>query len=120
MTDMPQMVALLQRHGRRFGGGDRRGGAAALLGRRRSRLADGARLLAVVGALIGAISLTGSIIAWAKLDGRMDKRFTFPGQQCVQRAVFAGGDRLGVLTVYGLEQPVIIGFFVAGAGRWAC
>jgi NAD(P) transhydrogenase subunit beta len=37
--------------------------------------------LAVLGALIGAVSMTGSIIAWAKLDGRMDKRFTFPGQQ---------------------------------------
>ena len=34
-------------------------------------------VLAVVGALIGSISLTGSVIAWAKLDGRMDRRYTF-------------------------------------------
>jgi hypothetical protein len=34
-----------------------------------------------LGALIGAVAFSGSIIAWAKLDGRMDKRFTFPGQQ---------------------------------------
>src|SRR3990167_2127082 len=35
-------------------------------------------VLAVLGSLIGAVSLTGSVIAWAKLDGRMDKRYTFP------------------------------------------
>lgn len=112
MTDMPQMVALYNGLG---------GGSAAAIGAvellRYS--AEGgapsqtALVLAVVGALIGSISLTGSIIAWAKLDGRMDKRFTFPGQQAFNALVFLAAIGLGVLTVYGLEQPVIIGFFVA-------
>ena len=112
MTDMPQMVALYNGLG---------GGSAAAIGAvellRYS--AEGgapsqtALVLAVVGALIGSISLTGSIIAWAKLDGRMDRRFTFPGQQAFNALVFLVAIALGALTVYGLEQPVIIGFFIA-------
>ena len=54
---------------------------------------------AVIGALIGAVSLSGSIIAWAKLDGVLDKRFTFPGQQYFNLLVFlaaVAGRRLPV------------------------
>ncbi|MBP6626159.1 MAG: NAD(P)(+) transhydrogenase (Re/Si-specific) subunit beta [Arenimonas sp.] len=112
MTDMPQMVALYNGLG---------GGSAAAIGAvellRFSAAGEApsqtALVLAVVGALIGSISLTGSVIAWAKLDGRMDKRFTFPGQQAFNALVFLLAIGLGVLTVYGLQQPVIIGFFVA-------
>ncbi len=130
MTDMPQMVALYNGLG---------GGSAAAIGAvellRFSAAAHPgafpadavatagdpaiagvpmtALVLAVVGALIGSISLTGSVIAWAKLDGRMDKRFTFPGQQAFNGLVFLVAIVLGALTVYGLQQPVIIGFFVA-------
>src|SRR3546814_7817197 len=55
-------------------------------------------VLGVLGALIGSVSLSGSVIAWAKLDGRMDKRYTFPGQQLFNAAVaiatvVLGGDR---------------------------
>src|SRR5688572_18385274 len=128
MTDMPQMVALYNGMG---------GGSAAAIGAvellKFSTLAPaGATVervqgqlgavtqpgtvtltLAVVGALIGSISLTGSIIAWAKLDGRMDRRFTFPGQQVFNLLVFLAAIGLGVATIVWLEQPVIIGFFVA-------
>ena len=112
MTDMPQMVALYNGLG---------GGSAAAIGAvELLRFSDAgaapsqtALVLAVVGALIGSISLTGSVIAWAKLDGRLDKRFTFPGQQAFNALVFLVAVALGVLTVYGLQQPVIIGFFVA-------
>ena len=112
MTDMPQMVALYNGLG---------GGSAAAIGAvellRFSAAGEAPSqtvlVLAVVGALIGSISLTGSVIAWAKLDGRMDRRFTFPGQQAFNALVFLVAIALGVLTIYGLEQPVIIGFFVA-------
>ncbi len=112
MTDMPQMVALYNGLG---GGSAAAIGAVELLKFSDAGLAPSqtALVLAVVGALIGSISLTGSVIAWAKLDGRMDKRFTFPGQQAFNALVFLAAVGLGVLTVYGLEQPVIIGFFVA-------
>ena len=69
-------------------------------------------MLAVIGALIGAVSLTGSVIAWAKLDGRMDKRFTFPGQQYVQRAGRRRGGRAGRLVFIRWSVPAIIAFFV--------
>ena len=88
MTDMPQMVALFNGMG---GGSAAAIGAGELLKFTHPGAADTARsrrtALAVIGALIGSISMTGSIIAWAKLDGRMDKRFTFGGQQVVN---FAG------------------------------
>ena len=96
MTDMPQMVALYNGMG---GGSAAAIGAVELL----KFAAEGgapsqtALVLGVVGALIGSISLTGSIIAWAKLDGRMDKRFTFPGQQLFNGLVFLAAVALWIL-----------------------
>ena len=112
MTDMPQMVALYNGLG---GGSAAAIGAVELLKFSDAGLAPSqtALVLAVVGALIGSISLTGSVIAWAKLDGRLDKRFTFPGQQAFNALVFLVAVGLGVFTVTTLQQPVIIGFFVA-------
>jgi len=112
MTDMPQMVALYNGLG---GGSAAAIGAVELLKFSEAGMAPSQTVLvlATLGALIGSISLTGSVIAWAKLDGRMDRRFTFPGQQAFNALVFIAAIVLGALTVYGLEQPVIIGFFVA-------
>ena len=64
MTAMPQMVALYNGMG---GGAAGAIAAVALLGGR----AQGVTQLGVtlLGALIGAVSLSGSLIAWAKLDG---------------------------------------------------
>ncbi|MEO7252439.1 MAG: NAD(P)(+) transhydrogenase (Re/Si-specific) subunit beta, partial [Arenimonas sp.] len=112
MTDMPQMVALYNGMG---GGSAAAIGAVELLrfsalGRAPSQTA---LVLGVVGALIGSVSLTGSIIAWAKLDGRMDRRFTFPGQQWFNGLVFLVAIALGAASVLWLQQPVIIGFFIA-------
>jgi len=112
MTDMPQMVALYNGLG---GGSAAAIGAVELLKFSEAGMAPSQTVLvlATLGALIGSISLTGSVIAWAKLDGRMDRRFTFPGQQAFNLLVFLAAVVLGALTVYGLQQPVIIGFFVA-------
>ena len=112
MTDMPQMVALYNGMG---GGSAAAIGAVELLkfaqvGQAPSRTA---LVLGVVGALIGSISLTGSIIAWAKLDGRMDKRFTFPGQQLFNGLVFLAAVALGLASILWLQQPLIVGFFIA-------
>ncbi len=111
MTDMPQMVALYNGMG---GGSAAAIGLVELLKLSAHGAADpkAAVLFAVVGLLIGSISLTGSLIAWAKLDGRMDKRFTFPGQQFFNLAVFIGALVLACYHVLWLQQPVIIGFFV--------
>jgi proton-translocating NAD(P)+ transhydrogenase subunit beta len=112
MTDMPQMVALFNGMG---------GGSAAAIGAGELlKFTSGAEtpplatlLLAVVGALIGSISMTGSVIAWAKLDGRMDKRFTFGGQQAVNFLVFAVAVVAGAAVVFWkLDTSLVVAFFV--------
>ncbi len=112
ITDMPQMVALYNGMG---GGSAAAIGAVELL---RFSAAGGAPsmvtlVLGVVGALIGAVSLAGSVIAWAKLDGRMDKRYTFPGQQLFNLAVFVAALVLGGLVIHSLGIDFILAFFIA-------
>ena len=112
ITDMPQMVALFNGMG---------GGSAAAIGAvELFKYSAAGRapnivilVLAVIGALIGAVSLTGSIIAWAKLDGRMDKRYTFPGQQWFNALVALAAVMLGALAIHSLGVPAIIAFFAA-------
>ncbi|MBU8975397.1 NAD(P)(+) transhydrogenase (Re/Si-specific) subunit beta [Lysobacter sp. MMG2] len=111
ITDMPQMVALYNGMG---GGSAAAIGAVELLRFSAAGQAPSptALVLAVIGAAIGAISLSGSIIAWAKLDGRLDKRVVFPGQQLFNLAVFVAMLVLGGIVVHSLSVPAIIGFFV--------
>src|SRR5579875_945399 len=45
-------------------------------------------VLAFLVVLIGAVSFTGSLIAFAKLQGWMDRRFVFPLQRFVNLAIF--------------------------------
>ncbi|HZW19206.1 MAG TPA: NAD(P)(+) transhydrogenase (Re/Si-specific) subunit beta [Luteimonas sp.] len=112
ITDMPQMVALFNGMG---------GGSAAAIGAvELLRFAGiGAApsmttlVLGVLGALIGSVSLSGSVIAWAKLDGRMDKRYTFPGQQLFNAAIAIATVVLGAIVVHSLGVPMIIAFFIA-------
>ena len=128
ITDMPQMVALYNGMG---------GGSAAAIGavellryaflahRNTSHwsaqaLADLAArqpsgtmlLLAVVGAAIGAVSLSGSVIAWAKLDGRLDKRVTWPGQQVMNLLVALAVVVLAIIAASTLSAWAIVAFFV--------
>ncbi len=117
ITDMPQMVALYNGLG---------GGSAAAIGavellrwNAQAGLGDAApapllvRVLAVLGALIGAIALSGSVIAWAKLDGRMDRRYVFSGQQVLNLAVFGVAVVLGAVVAHALGVPAIVAFFMA-------
>src|ERR1700689_4479971 len=68
MTAMPQMVALYNGMG---------GGAAAAIAAAEllhpEGLGTASRTLAVVGALIGTVSFSGSLIAFAKLQGLINK-----------------------------------------------
>ena len=89
MTDMPQMIALYNGMG---------GGAAAAIaavellrvytGQGLSHEAFAARELAVLGALIGTIAFSGSLIAFAKLQGWMRKVYRFKGQQLFNGLLF--------------------------------
>ncbi len=121
LTDMPQMVAIFNGMG---GGSAAAIGAAAMLNAAsytgactpldiagHKCLDTTFAVLAILGSLIGAISFSGSVIAWAKLDGRLDKRFTFPGQQAINLLVFVASVALGAYLVFQLNVPVIIAFF---------
>ncbi|HEY3644225.1 MAG TPA: NAD(P)(+) transhydrogenase (Re/Si-specific) subunit beta, partial [Gammaproteobacteria bacterium] len=83
MTAMPQMVALYNGMG---------GGAAAAIAAAEllhpENLGIAARTLAAVGALIGTVSFSGSLIAFAKLQGLINKSLRFKGQQLVNGLVF--------------------------------
>ena len=106
MTDMPQMIALFNG----MGGGAAAGiSAVALLGETTPVTAS----LAVVGGLIGAVSFSGSIIAFLKLQGWMPSRpVTFPGQQIVNMAVLLLAIFSGVCIIL---QPSSI---PVSAGMW--
>ena len=111
ITDMPQMVALFNG----MGGGSAAGiGAMELVRWSAAGTAPGPvpLVLALLGALIGSVSLTGSIIALAKLDGRMDKRYTFPGQQWFNAAVAVATVVCAVFAATTLAMPWIVAFFV--------
>jgi NAD(P) transhydrogenase subunit beta len=93
MTDMPQMIALYNG----MGGGAAAGiSAVALLGSTGTVTGS----LAVIGGLIGAVSFSGSIIAFLKLQGWMRPRpLTFQGQQVINMAVLACALASGVLVI---------------------
>jgi NAD(P) transhydrogenase subunit beta len=96
MTEMPQMVALFNGAG---------GGAAALVAAIEFA-SHGTSISFVVAmlfaALIGAISFSGSIIAFAKLQGHFEKPITYPGQQ------FANGGLLLLIAVLGIVLAVSV------------
>ena len=100
MTAMPQMVALFNGVG---------GGAAALVALAEFHVADG--LLAreelvsiALSALIGSISFSGSLVAFAKLQELLSGRpIVFPGQRLVNAATLLAAAGFGVALVAGLD-----------------
>lgn len=97
MTAMPQMIALFNGMG---------GGAAAcisaieLLG---GEAGTDVVVLAVLGGIIGTVSFSGSVIAFAKLQGLIKRSVIFPGQNYVNAIVL-------------LVALMAAGFLIAGYG----
>ena len=108
MTAMPQMVALFNGVG---------GGAAALVATlefvHHSSTPEGiTHFFAVTmlsAVLIGSVSFSGSLIAFAKLQGYLDKPVTFSGQHIVNGALLAVIAGLGL---YLVGFPTNAGLFV--------
>ena len=90
MTAMPQMVALYNGMG---GGAAGAIAAVELFGAKTS--GPTALTVTLLGALIGAVSLSGSLIAWAKLDGVIKKPLRFKGQQAFNAVVMAAALAVG-------------------------
>ena len=110
MTAMPQMVALYNGMG---------GGAAAAIAAIElfGHKAHGNIILsmAVLGGIIGAVSLSGSLVAWAKLDGRVNGTWRFPGLQAVNGLIVLTILGIGAWTVYqggNVGPELIAAFFV--------
>jgi len=96
MTDMPQMIALYNGFG---------GGAAAAIAAvelyRGEHMTLTMSTLAVVGALIGAISFSGSLVAFGKLQGLIKRSFRFGGQNIVNLLMIAATLTVGVFIASG-------------------
>ena len=94
MTDMPQMVAIYNGMG---------GGAAAAIAAIEFAKGDvhstGTLILAVLGALIGAVSFTGSCVAFGKLQGLIKKAHRLPAQNTVNVALAMAAIVLGFMMV---------------------
>jgi NAD(P) transhydrogenase subunit beta len=94
MTDMPQMIALYNG----FGGGAAAAIAAVELYRGEA-MSPTMGTLAVSGGLIGAVSFSGSLIAFGKLQGLVKKSWRFGGQQ--------------LLNIVILVAALVVGAFIA-------
>lgn len=107
MTDMPQMVAIYNGMG---------GGAAAAIAAiefvRGDTHATVVTILAVIGALIGAVSFTGSCVAWAKLQGVLKKAHRLPAQNAVNVVMAIVSALLGIaMVIMAPAQPELIYVF---------
>ncbi|GLT20665.1 NAD(P) transhydrogenase subunit beta [Zoogloea oryzae] len=107
MTDMPQMVAIYNGMG---------GGAAAAIAAvefaRGEMHGTVVTLLATLGALIGAVSFSGSVVAWAKLQGVMKKAFRLPAQNAVNVVLALATLGLGAAIVIAPAiDPMLVGAF---------
>jgi NAD(P) transhydrogenase subunit beta len=115
MTAMPQMVALYNGMG---------GGAAGAIGAvELVKVVGGHTLspvvltLAVLGGLIGTVSFTGSLIAFAKLQDLIKRSVVFQGQNLVNVAILAVVVIAGAAVIFGevSPAPVILFFLMAAA-----
>jgi len=115
MTAMPQMVALFNGSG---------GGAAALVSTLEYRhlihttgslpIDSGVSIL--LGALIGAVSFSGSVVAFGKLQGIFtEKAITYPLQKVVNGLLLAAILVLGWMALTGVGGPHVLIAFLGGA-----
>ncbi|MDA3919625.1 MAG: NAD(P)(+) transhydrogenase (Re/Si-specific) subunit beta [Salinisphaera sp.] len=109
MTAMPQMVALYNGMG---------GGAAAAIAlvemysHEAFMHGNAVIIMAVLGAMIGGVSFSGSLIAWAKLEGKMQKTLRLPGQQIINGVIVLLVVVLGLCIIgSNVSAPVLVTFF---------
>ncbi len=109
MTDMPQMIALYNGMG---------GGAAAAIAAvelyRGEAQGYAIPTLAVAGGIIGAISFSGSAIAFGKLQGLINRSFRFSGQQFLNLLLLLVALVIGALIAshYNASPMVVTALFV--------
>ena len=108
MTDMPQMIALYNGMG---------GGAAAAIAAvelyKGEPLSLSIATLAVMGGMIGAVSFSGSLIAFAKLQGLINRSIRFSGQQILNVLILIAALALGAMVAdgYNISATAVTGVF---------
>ena len=116
MTAMPQMVAIFNGAG---------GGAAAVVAISEFLSASGADagddlfplpfiIASLLGAVIGSVALTGSLVAFGKLQGLVEPRpVTYPGQRIVAALLLGSLLLLGIVLAAVTNSVPIFLLFVA-------
>jgi len=110
MTDMPQMIALYNGMG---GGGAAAIAAVELYSGNAQNIVH--LTIATVGGFIGAVSFSGSLIAFAKLQGLITKSVRFGGQKFVNLAILLLAAGLGFMVVTGADAsglPIVSLLFI--------
>ena len=103
MTDMPQMIALYNG----MGGGAAAIAAVVLL--KQDEMPMTLQSLAVIGALIGTVAFSGSLVAYAKLQGLMRGVIRFPMQQFLNALVFVVALTIGLAIILkGTEYSMMM------------
>jgi len=107
MTDMPQMIALYNGMG-----GGAAGAIAAVELFAGEAHGTAVLTLGVLGGIIGAISFSGSLIAFAKLQGLIKRSIRFPGQNFVNLVVLVATVLAGAaIVVHGGAPPIVWALF---------
>lgn len=107
MTDMPQMVAVYNGMG---------GGAAALIAA--MEFAGGhidrpvVAIMATLGALIGCVAFSGSVVAFLKLQGIMKKALRLPGQNLTNIGLAAVTLILAIIVIATGNGVAVVLFFL--------
>jgi NAD(P) transhydrogenase subunit beta len=104
MTDMPQMIALYNGMG---------GGAAAAIAAVELYSGNEHNIvhltMATIGGFIGSVSFSGSLIAFAKLQGLITKSVRFGGQKFVNLGILLVTAGLGFVVVSGMGLGTLAG-----------
>jgi NAD(P) transhydrogenase subunit beta len=107
MTNMPQMIALYNGMG---GGAAAAIAAVVLFGGSERNITH--LTIAAIGGFIGSVSFSGSLIAFAKLQGLITKSVRFSGQKVVNLAILLITLGLGAAVVAGLyDGPAAVSLF---------
>jgi H+-translocating NAD(P) transhydrogenase subunit beta len=108
MTDMPQMIALYNGMG---GGAAAAIAAVELYGGNEHNVVH--LTMAAIGGFIGAVSFSGSLIAFGKLQGLITKSVRFRGQKFLNLAILLVTVAFGFMVVTMPScPPVVSAFFV--------
>ncbi len=110
MTAMPQMVAIFNGMG---GGAAAAIAAVELYGGEAASEGAAVVFMATLGALIGAVSFTGSGIAFSKLQGWMTRMYRLPGHHLLNGGLLLAAIILGLIIIVGGPGVVVNTVFFA-------